>query len=237
MHSDSPLLLPWPTLRVILSAAIDRRGRVGGELTPELLRCAVVEREPAAVGASVRLLTPIVRTAVVRVLVRRRAGAGGRDVRQEVDDLLQEVFSALLADGGRRLLAWSPERGSAATFFGVVAQRLVSNVLDSRRRSPWTEQPTEAAVLERHVTDGAALERRLDARRELRQLGERLQEGLNERDQRLFHLLYVEQCEPAEVCGELGLSANALSQARRRLGQRLRRLVEALAEPGVQEAS
>ena len=210
---------------------------MGGELTPELLRRAVVDREPAATRASVRLLTPIVQTAVVRVLVRRRAGAKGRDLRQEVDDLLQDVFAALLADGGRRLLAWVPERGSAATFFGVVAQRLVSNVLDSRRRSPWTEQPTEAAVLEGRVTDGAALERRLDARNELRQLGERLQEGLNERDQRLFRLLYVEQRESDEVCEELGLSTNALSQARRRLGQRLRRLVESLADPRVVEAS
>ncbi len=211
---------------------------MGGELTPELLRAAVVDREPAAVRTSVRLLTPILQGAIVRTLLRRRTAAGGRDVRQEVDDLLQEVFSALLADGGRRLLAWRPERGSAATFFGLVAQRLVANVLNSRRRSPWTESPAEASELEGQVADGSQLERRLTARSELRALGERLQEGLNQRDRRLFHLLYVEQHDPDEVCEELGVSKNALSQAKRRLGQRLRVLAaETLAAAADKEAS
>jgi len=221
----------------MLTRAFERRGRVGGELTPELLRRAVVERDPAAVRTSVRLLTPIVQAAVVRVLFRRRAGARGRDVRQEVDDLLQDVFAKLLDDGGRRLLDWAPERGSAAAYFAVVARNEVSNILSSRVRSPWTEQPTEAESLEGHVTNGGALERRLEARRELAELGRRLQEGLNERDQRLFRLLHVEQREPAEVCEELGVSANALSQAKRRLRKRLRGLVGALADPSTREAS
>ena len=81
-------------------------------LTPKLVRAAVVAREPAAVRAMVGALLPLVRRRVARALLRR--SPPGRAVRQEVEDLAQEVFALLLADGGRRLLAWSPDHGARA---------------------------------------------------------------------------------------------------------------------------
>ena len=80
---------------------------------------------------------------MARVLLRRESAGLGRDVRQELEDIAQEVFAALFADGARLLKMWSPERGlSLANFVGLLAEREAISILRSGRRSPWTEDPT-----------------------------------------------------------------------------------------------
>ncbi len=181
-------------------------------------------REPAAVRALVGHLLPLVHRRVARALVRR--SPAGRDVRQEVEDLAQEVFAGLLANGGRRLLAWSPDRGSAATFFGLVTERLVANALASPRRTPWRARPPAPAPAPADPTHA------LESRAVLRALGERMLEALSERDAALFEMLFVRGQDDAEVRETLGLSRDALYQARRRLRGRLRALAADLVEDG-----
>jgi len=56
-----------------------------------------------------------------KLLFYRNRSAAGRDVRQEVADLIQEVFMALFADDARVLRSWQPERGlSLDNFVGLV---------------------------------------------------------------------------------------------------------------------
>ncbi|MCU0662962.1 MAG: hypothetical protein MUC50_11630 [Myxococcota bacterium] len=207
--------------------------RVGGEpvqvLTVELVRRAVEGREPGAVTLLVGLLAPILQATVARVLLRRGAIATGRSVRAAVEDITQEVFERLLAQGGRRLLMWDPSLGSAQAFFGLVAQRYAHNVLDSRRRSPFTEEPAEPAELEKGTGTEPDLERALCSRDALRRLGKRLEEGLNERDLKLFQLLYIEQLDDEEARTRLGIGRDALYQARRRLLLRARELARDIA--------
>lgn len=196
------------------------------DLTPDLIARAVRGDDKGAVRAVVRALTPILQARVARVLLRARGAARGRDVRQEVQDQVQDVFESLLSDGGRRLLAWAPELGSAATFFGLVAERRVLNTLASRRQSPWTEDPSEADDLDASEPPPAADVERLVASRELlQQVGRRLRDSLNERDQRLFELMYVHQLDDDAIRADLGLQRDALYQARRRLKQRVRQIV------------
>lgn len=58
---------------------------------------------------------PVVRARVSRCCLGRRS---------EVDDLAQEVWLALLADGGGKLRAYDPDRGATLEgFVGVVAER------------------------------------------------------------------------------------------------------------------
>lgn len=194
--------------------------RAAIELSPQLVRLAVESCDRVAVTTLVRLLAPILQAGVARVLLRRGGTASGRSVRADVEDITQEVFERLLADNGRRLLAWDPSLGSAQAFFGLVAARHAHNVLDSRRRSPFTEDPVEPADLERG--DGGDLEAVLCSRDALRRVGERLEGCLNERDLRLFRLLYIEQLEDDEVREQLGLGRDVLYQARRRLLLRVR---------------
>ena len=98
--------------------------------------------DPAALTRLVALLTPVIQARVARTLLARRFRlAAGRDVRQEVEDLSQEVFLALFARGGRVLRAWEPERGlSLENFVGLVAERQVLSFLRSSRRNPWPEE-------------------------------------------------------------------------------------------------
>ena len=65
----------------------------------------------AAVRALVQSLTPVVRARVARVLLRRSGAAQGRDVRQELDDLTQDVFVALFEQKGKVLLSVPPWTG------------------------------------------------------------------------------------------------------------------------------
>ena len=147
-----------------------------------------------------------------------------RSHKGQIEDMVQDVFEFLLANHGRRLLAWNPELGSAKTFFGIIAERCVLNILDSRRRSPWTEDPVDQNKLELGAGTGDDLEQALGTREILRELGQRLLDDLNERDRQLFELLYIQQKEDEEVRDQLGLGRDALYQARRRLLQRVRKL-------------
>jgi RNA polymerase sigma-70 factor (ECF subfamily) len=194
-------------------------------LTSGLIRRAVIERDEGSIHAVVKFLTRIVHHRVGLVLLRRAAAARGRNPRQEVEDLVQEVFELLLSDGGRRLLAWNPELGSAATFFGLIAERCVLNVLANRKKSPWTEEPEEQESLAHKQGAAGGLEERVMSIELLRGLGRLLLETLGERDQRLFELVYIERADDEAVRSELGLTRDALYQARHRLGLRVRKLL------------
>ena len=105
----------------------------------------------AATRRLVAAIMPIVQARVARTLVRRRGGSG-RDARQEVQDLAQDVFAALFADDGKVLRAWDPVRGlTLASFCGLVAEREAASILRSGRRSPWTEAATETNTFDQRA--------------------------------------------------------------------------------------
>ena len=221
MHESSTITALLPPGRTWTGAPL-----ATDELTPALIRRAVTDGDRRAIERVVRALTPIVHGRVARVLLRRRGAARGRDVRQEIQDQVQDVFETLLSDGGRRMLAWSPERGGAATFFGLLAERRVLNALASRRQSPWTEDPSESDALDLRMGGAATVERIVASRELLDEVGRRLREGLNDRDRRLFELMYVHQLEDDEIRDAMDIGRDALYQARRRLKVRMRELVD-----------
>ena len=199
-------------------------------LRPELIRDAVVDREPRAIRQLVVGLTPIIQCHVARFLFRHSKAAAGRNVRQEIEDVTQEVFEKLLLDGGRRLLAWSPEQGSAFAFFGLLTQRFAINIFESRRRNPWTEFPVEVAALDSRSHNDNDLERLVSSRQMLRAVGKRLLSDLSERDQRLFRLKYIYQQNSEAIQMKLNMSRDAYYQACRRLKLRVRAIYRDLYE-------
>jgi RNA polymerase sigma-70 factor (ECF subfamily) len=203
--------------------------------TPEDLSAdwerALAGDEPAALSRFVRRLTPIVQARVARklLLYRDRAGAQ-RDVRQEVEDLTQEVFLALFADEARVLRDWRPERGlSLANFVGLVAERQALSVLRSRRRSPWNADPVLDEELDAD-TELATPEREVVSRDTLDRLLERLAAELTPLGLRIFDLLLVEAVPLEEAMAETGLTSDALYAWRSRLRKRARRLLADLSE-------
>lgn len=186
-----------------------------------------------AVRRLVGALTPVIQARVARTLLRRRVSARGREIRQEVEDLTQEVFVALLENDGRILRAWAPEKGlSLQNFAGLVAERQVASILRSGRRSPWTEDPTLGEDLDRSRTSVPPTpEGRLGERELYEQLLGRLRETLSPKGLQLFELLVVDQASVEQVCRDTGMTVDAVYAWRSRLLKLLRTLrVEILSE-------
>lgn len=174
-------------------------------------------RDPEACRALIALLTPVIRHRVARVLTRRAARRGRAPERQELLDLIQEIFVVLLDREGRVLRAWEPSRGlSLSNFVGLVAEREASAFLDSGRRSAWAESPTDDAFLAQTPQEGEP-EQGLASKQLLERLVERLRERLSPRGFALFHALYVQQQEVEAVTQSFAISSNALYTFRTRL--------------------
>src|SRR5438552_55967 len=86
------------------------------EPTRELIERALGE-DPRARRALVDALVPVVQRRVAVELFRRRGLARGRNLRQEVEDMTQQVFVSLLEGDARALRSWSPGRGLGLTEF------------------------------------------------------------------------------------------------------------------------
>jgi RNA polymerase sigma-70 factor (ECF subfamily) len=185
--------------------------------------------DPAAIRRLVALLTPVVQVRVARILVRRRAGSG-RDVRQEVADLTQEVFATLFSDGTRALRSWDPGRGlSLMSFCGLIAEREASSILRSGRRSPWTESATELEELEASLSHVPDAEMSIASREQLARVFDRLAECLSPRGLELFHRLIVEEETVESVCATTNMSADAVYAWRSRIGKVVRKLAAEIA--------
>ena len=185
--------------------------------------------DAAATRRLVGVLVPVVQARVARILVRRRGGSG-RDVRQEVEDLAQDVFATLFADDGKVLRAWDPARGlSLASFCGLIAEREAASILRSGRRSPWTEAATELDELEKALAEVPDVEVRVSSRQQLARLIERLQEALSPRGLELFHRLVVEEETVESVCASTGMTPDAVYAWKSRIGKVVRKLAAEIA--------
>jgi RNA polymerase sigma-70 factor (ECF subfamily) len=201
------------------------------EIRERLARALAGDR--AAVRSLVSALRPVVQAEVAAVLLRC-ATASGRDARQEVDDLVQDVFAALWANGGRLLLRWDPARGrTLESWARLVARSRALDVLRSRVRTPWGDDSREPSALDAASPGSDDLDRRMTERDALTQLQTRLHAQLDERGWRLFLALFVEERPVAQVAAEVEMTAAAIYQWKSRL---VRQLVatEAEAEAEVQ---
>ena len=183
----------------------------------DLIRDAL-EGQAAATRTLVRRLRPVVQTEVGHLLMRC-APAQGRSARQEVEDLVQEVFTRLWDADGKLLRQWAPERGrSLDSWVRLVARSRALDLLRSRRRTPWADEPTADAELERQPGEASTTDTVI-ARDALARLQMRLQEKLNDRDWLLFLAVVVEQTPVKQVAAETGMSPDAIYQWRSRFSR------------------
>lgn len=193
---------------------------------------AALDGDREALAALVRELLPVVKVEVGVALVRR-ASPRRRDARQDVDDFSHEVMLHLLADRGRLLRMWDPDRGrSLASFVRLIARQRVARILHGHRGNPWSDEPTGPDDLE-PMTEVDRDDRILESREELRALLERLRAHLNERGLTLFQRIYVEQRQISEVAAELGMTREAVDA----WNTRTRTLARKLAAPPVRKAA
>ena len=181
----------------------------------ELLALAL-SGERSATESLVAKLAPVVQARVGLALSRRLKQARGRNLKQYVEDLVQEVFVALFEQDGRILRNWNPDRGlSLKSFVGLVAEREVGMLLRTSKRNPFTEDPCDAIDLEIGA-DANDLDRRVLPESEA-ESNELLDLLLDELERRLspqglfvFKILFVEECSNEEAAALSGLSLDAL---------------------------
>jgi RNA polymerase sigma factor (sigma-70 family) len=203
------------------------------EWDPEAeIRAALAGDEPA-LDRLVQRLTPVIQSRVARGLLLWRTGvAAGRNVRQEVEDLTQEIFLLLFADDGKVLRSWQPERGlSLPNFVGLVAERQTASILRSGKRSPWKEDPTLPEDFPQALSESDP-EEITASREQYKLLLGRLTEELSPLGRHLFDLLFLRELPFEEVTRQTGMSPDAVYAWRSRLRRLVRRLLAEMSEPG-----
>lgn len=191
--------------------------------------------DASATRKLVVLVMPIVQARIARMLVRRRT-RGGRDVRQEVEDLAQEVFAALFENSGRVLRAWDPSRGlGLPSFCGLIAEREAASILRSGRRSPWSADPTEADVLEKDLEPEPDFEARLATREQLTLLVDRVREALSPLGLEMFERLVVKEESVEAVCAATAMKPDAVYAWKSRIGKLVRKIAReiAISDPNI----
>jgi RNA polymerase sigma-70 factor (ECF subfamily) len=173
--------------------------------------------DPVALQELFDELLPVVQrsagAAVRRALPRSMRG----NVRQELDDLTQEILGTLFERDGRRLLLWDPERGLPFTrYVELVSRTIVFSIMRSRRRSPWTAEPVEPAEFDAIDGGGESPERAL-ARSELRvAVLAAMEATLSEKGRQILGLL-LEERTTQEIGDLTGMSSNAVYVWRNRI--------------------
>jgi DNA-directed RNA polymerase specialized sigma24 family protein len=180
------------------------------------LRLALDSGDPMLVREFVLEWIPLVQARVARTLVRHREFS--RDTRQEVEDVTQEVFATMFADGSKALRAWNPDRGlSLRNFIGLLAERHTITIVRSLRRSPWTESPSDTGELDEHMGEDVDQAEAVESKDFLRTLFQEVEEVLTPRGLELFERLLVYEESIDEVCASTGMSTDAVYAWRSRL--------------------
>lgn len=198
------------------------QARVVNKISRELDTVALVREalagDQTALTRLVALLTPVIQARVARRLLARRSHLGaGRNVRQEVEDLTQDVFLSLFDRDARVLRSWQAERGlSIENFVGLVSERYVVSFLRSDKRTRSKEEPMPYEDLEVLSVD-RGLEEDVAIRELWRLLLERLREKLSPLGYHLFELLFVQKLSVPETMTASGLSSVAVYAWRSRL--------------------
>ncbi len=188
---------------------------------PVLLERALTGDRGALEELFVRL-APIIQARVARALLRRSRPLG-RDPRQELRDMTQEVFVSLLENDGKTLRAWKAERGmSLDNFVGLVAERQVASILRTGKRSPWKEDPVDEDDLAIAAGSSEADAVATMSRDTLQALLDRLREELTPKMLRLFYALWVDELPVPQICETMGMQPDAVYAARSRIAKRAR---------------
>jgi len=192
---------------------------------------AVVGRDASACKEAVLRFTPIIQRRVAR-----RCNYYGSVLRLPMHrsrmlDLVQEVLVVLFERDARVLNSWNPSRGlSLNNFVGLVAEREVSSVASSARRSAWAESVVDDNLLE--VSDCVdSFEGEVSSRDEFLKIWQRLKQELSPRALAIFDALLVQERSIEEVCESFDTTPNALYVFRTRIRERVKHIRQSLNRP------
>lgn len=177
-----------------------------------LVAAALAGQAVARRQLGARLLDVIARE--ITHVLRRSAAAQGRDARQEVRDLVQEVLVSLFEHDGRELRRWDPARGRQLdSFVRLVARRKAARMLGQQKGNPWADLPVDPSTLEVSEDDAntGAILRQIEQREELGCVLDALYAHMSDRDFELFDLLFIQDLDPGEVAAALAMTRGAVN--------------------------
>jgi RNA polymerase sigma-70 factor (ECF subfamily) len=163
----------------------------------------------------------------------RRKGLQDADAK----DVCQEVFRAVAGSVDR----WDPERGSFRGWLSTIARNLTINFLTrGARHSRGSGATSVQELLEAHPAGDPSATAMFD-REYKRQLFQFAASDVKSEfapvTWQAFWRTAVEDCPPAEVASELGLSVGSIYVARSRVLARIRRRVERLGNESLDASS
>ncbi len=207
--SGAPILMGMPIKRDDLTATHLERALGGDEM---------------ALGDLIDRMTPIIQVRAARAILRRQRFADRFRLRQEIEDLVQDVLVSLFANSARVLRNWDHDKGlSLLNYVGLVAERLVSSILQSGKKT-WPTELVSTQVLDRPTTERDP-EQQTTARQTLHWLLGKLQQDLSPQGFEMFRLLFVDDLSVGEIRQQTGLSDDAIYAWRSRLRRTTRRLM------------
>lgn len=146
---------------------------------------------------------------VIRARVRRCLGSATMG---EIDDLVQEIWTGLLADDGRQLRGWDAAKGaSLENYVGLIAKRKTLNALEHSRAQ---RRGGGQAAAELEAADHLTLPERpsgaIYRRDQLVRLADHLRTTLPERGWLIFRLHFTDGHEVPEVAQALNVTAQVV---------------------------
>jgi DNA-directed RNA polymerase specialized sigma24 family protein len=187
-----------------------------------------VSGDRVAMRALLRELTPMVQVRVGRALYRYRGSARRREVRQEADDLVQEVLVELFRHDAKVLRSWDPSRGlSLLGFVRLVTDRTASAILGGAR-TPWRDDPIDPQDFSGHATAESTVETRVMSAQLAARVYEALVVELTPLAFRVFELMFVEEADVPTISATLNMTPEAVYAWRPRLMKTIRQLADEL---------
>lgn len=170
-------------------------------------------------------LLPVV-TQSVGLALRPIARAFDRDIRQEMEEFVQDTWLMLLKDGAHVLRMWDPSRGrSLSSWVRLVTERHILRTLKGHRRNPWANQSMPMQQIVALLDDGLPLRptfiEDLEVALYLERLFDDVRREFNEQQWRLFNLIFIEQRDLGDLVGQENMSLDNLHKWASRLRKRV----------------
>ena len=145
------------------------------------------------------------------------------DIREDIEDVFQEVFVSLFKDNAGALLRFDPVRASLGTYLCAVARNATINACKKRK----CDDEYIDSIGNDYFNPEALLEKK-----DVKERIEALLPSLSVKE-RLFFKLYFEECmPPEEIAGILGVTIDTVYSKKAKIIEKIKHLYPQTIEKG-----
>ena len=196
----------------------------------------VLAGEPPAQAELYDRTIELVRRVISRVMLVHGPMFIRARFREELDDRTQEFYGQLFARNGRVLRRWDPARGGLNTYFRMLAySRTIEFIRHEARRWKWERPLSDPDMWDVMHLEAPDVEDQY-ARAELLEAAfAELKRSMGRERAKMFHLLFEQGLDVAEIVVQAQKSAAAVHQAACRIRRQMREIVDRLSGGEVYE--